>query len=108
VNLGQFRIILFFIYSYSIIMVYMSGGKAARNQASIINRANCGGPKKAGLMGFIGGIGTGGISPGQSRRFCPSNSCNNRDMNTLFGLKCVGNFSNPSQSTARMAARGMF
>ena len=89
-------------------MVYMSGGKAARNQASIINRANCGGPKKAGLMGFIGGIGTGGISPGQSRRFCPSNSCNNRDMNTLFGLKCTGNFSNPSQSTARMAARGMF
>ena len=31
-------------------MVYMSGGKAARNQASIVNRTNnCGGPKKAGL-----------------------------------------------------------
>ena len=89
-------------------MVYMSGGKAARNQASIINRANCGGPKKGGLMGFIGGIGTGGISPGQSRRFCPSNSCNNRDMNTQFGLRCVGNYSNPSQSVARMAQRGMF
>ena len=37
-------------------MVYMSGGKAARNQASIINRATCGGPKKGGLMGFIGGV----------------------------------------------------
>ncbi len=31
-------------------MVYMSGGKAARNQASIVNRTNvCGGSKKAGL-----------------------------------------------------------
>lgn len=31
-------------------MVYMSGGKAARNQASIVNRTNtCGGLKKAGL-----------------------------------------------------------
>jgi hypothetical protein len=31
-------------------MVYMSGGKAARNQASIVNRTNtCGGNKKAGL-----------------------------------------------------------
>lgn len=31
-------------------MVYMSGGKNARNAASIVNRTNvCGGPKKAGL-----------------------------------------------------------
>ena len=32
-------------------MVYMSGGKAARNQASIVNRTNVcgGGAKKAGL-----------------------------------------------------------
>lgn len=31
-------------------MVYMSGSKSARNQASIVNRTNvCGGPKKAGL-----------------------------------------------------------
>ena len=30
--------------------VYMSGSKAARNQASIVNRTNvCGGNKKAGL-----------------------------------------------------------
>lgn len=36
-------------------MVYMSGGKAARNQASIVNRTNvCGGPKKAGLAPSIG------------------------------------------------------
>jgi len=33
----------------------MSGGKAARNQASIVNRTNvCGGPKKAGLAPSIG------------------------------------------------------
>jgi hypothetical protein len=32
-------------------MVYMSGSKAARNQASIVNRTNvCGGPKKAGIV----------------------------------------------------------
>jgi hypothetical protein len=31
-------------------MVYMSGSKAARNQASIVNRTNiCGGNKKGGL-----------------------------------------------------------
>ncbi len=36
-------------------MVYMSGGKAARNQASIVNRTNvCGGPKKAGLAPRVG------------------------------------------------------
>ena len=89
-------------------MVYMSGGKAARNAASITNRANCGGNKKGGLMGGIGSVGTGGISQRQSRRFCGINSCNNRDMNTMFGLKCVGNFSNPSQSVAKKASRGMF
>ena len=30
-------------------MVYMSGSKAARNQASIVNRPTCGGNKKAGI-----------------------------------------------------------
>ena len=89
-------------------MVYMSGGKAARNQASIVNRATCGGPKKGGLMGYIGGVGTGCVSQRQSRQFCGPNRCNNRDMNTMFGLKCVGNYSNPSQVKARMAQRGMF
>ena len=33
----------------------MSAGKAARNQASIVNRTNtCGGPKKAGIVPRIG------------------------------------------------------
>ena len=86
----------------------MSGGKAARNAASITNSATCGGDKKGGRMGSIGGVGIGGISTRNSRRFCGPNRCNNRDMNTLFGLKCVGNFSNPSQVRTRMAQRGMF
>jgi hypothetical protein len=35
-------------------MVYMSGSKASRNAASITNRPNCGGNKKAGLAPRIG------------------------------------------------------
>lgn len=33
-------------------MVLMSAGKAARNQASIVNRPTCGGNKKSGLIGY--------------------------------------------------------
>ena len=35
-------------------MVYMSGGKMARNAASIVNRANCGGNKKGGIAPRVG------------------------------------------------------
>jgi len=36
-------------------MVYMSGSKAARNSASLVNRTNvCGGVKKAGLAPTVG------------------------------------------------------
>ena len=36
-------------------MVYMSGGRSARNAASICNRTNvCGGMKKAGLAPTVG------------------------------------------------------
>ncbi len=36
-------------------MVYMSGSRSARNQASIVNRTNvCGGMKKAGIVSRIG------------------------------------------------------
>ena len=35
-------------------MVYMSGSRNARNQASIINRPTCGGNKKAGLAPRVG------------------------------------------------------
>lgn len=89
-------------------MVLYSAGKAARNAASIMNRANCGGPKKAGLMGYIGGVGIGGVSQSQRRRFCgPLGTCS-VDMNTVFRTKCTGNYTNPSQSTYRRAVRGLF
>ena len=35
-------------------MVNMNASKNARNAASIINRQNCGGPKKAGLVSKTG------------------------------------------------------
>jgi hypothetical protein len=35
-------------------MVLMNAGKAARNQASIMNRPNCGGNKKGGLGPRVG------------------------------------------------------
>jgi hypothetical protein len=35
-------------------MVLMNAGRNARNVASIVNRPNCGGPKKAGIAPRIG------------------------------------------------------
>ena len=35
-------------------MVLMNAAKAARNQASLVNRPTCGGPKKAGIVPRIG------------------------------------------------------
>ncbi len=35
-------------------MVYMSGSRNARNQASIVNRPTCGGVKKAGTAPRVG------------------------------------------------------
>jgi hypothetical protein len=35
-------------------MVLMNAGKAARNQASIVNRPTCGGSKKAGIAPRVG------------------------------------------------------
>ena len=76
-------------------MVLYNAGKMARNAASIINRPTCGGNKKGGLaptIGWFNGMTT-----------LPSN----RATNTQFGLLCVGNYSNPSQQTARRARMGM-
>jgi hypothetical protein len=73
-------------------MVYNSGGKMARHQASIINRPTCGGPKKAGLAPTIG-------------VFMTSNPNLIGATNTQLGLMCVGNFSNPSQSALRAIRR---
>lgn len=71
----------------------MSGSRAARNQASIVNRTNvCGGPKKGGLAPTIGA-------------FIDSNPNLIRGTNTQYGLVCVGNFTNPSQSALRAIRR---
>jgi hypothetical protein len=77
-------------------MVLMNGSKAARNQASIVNRTNiCGGVKKGGLASRIGVLSA-------------NLQAYNNATNTQFGLVCKGNFSNPSQSTYRRAVRGLF
>jgi hypothetical protein len=59
-------------------MVLMSAGKAARNQASIVNRTNvCGGPKKAGLAPRVGWYLTSNVNligaPQTIPRFCIPN-----------------------------------
>ena len=59
-------------------MVYMSGSKAARNAASIVNRQNiCGGSKKAGLAPRVGWYLTSNVNligaPQTIPRFCIPN-----------------------------------
>ena len=73
-------------------MVLSNGSKMARNQASIINRFTCGGPKKAGLAPSVG-------------NFISSNPNLTGAVNTQYGLLCIGNFSNPSQSALRAIRR---
>ena len=73
-------------------MVLSNGSKMARNQASIINRFTCGGPKKAGLAPSVG-------------NFISSNPSLIGAVNTQYGLLCIGNFSNPSQSALRAIRR---
>lgn len=74
-------------------MVLMSGSRSARNQASIVNRTNtCGGSKKGGLAPTIG-------------TFMSSNPNLIGATNTQYGLVCIGNFSNPSQSALRAIRR---
>jgi len=74
-------------------MVYMSGSRSARNQASIVNRTNvCGGNKKGGLAPSVGW-------------FLYSNPNLIGATNTRYGLVCTGNFTNPSQSALRAIRR---
>ncbi len=70
----------------------MNSSKAARNQASIVNRPTCGGPKKSGLAPTVG-------------LFLASNPNLIGATNTQFGLVCRGNFTNPSQSALRAIRR---
>ena len=73
-------------------MVYYSGSRMARNAASITNRPTCGGNKKAGLAPTIGA-------------FVSSNPNLIGATNTQYGLVCMGNYSNPSQSALRAIRR---
>jgi len=73
-------------------MVYMSGSRMARNAASITNRPTCGGNKKAGLAPTVGA-------------FISSNPNLIGATNTQYGLVCIGNYSNPSQSALRAIRR---
>lgn len=75
-------------------MVYMSGSRAARNAASICNRTNVcgGGTKKGGLAPTVG-------------LYLSSNPNLIGATNTQYGLVCMGNFTNPSQSAWRAIRR---
>ena len=74
-------------------MVYMSGSRSARNQASIVNRTNnCGGNKKSGLAPTIG-------------HFLTSNPNMIGATNTQFGLRCIPNMSIQTQQYGYRATR---
>jgi hypothetical protein len=73
-------------------MVLMNAAKAARNQASLVNRPTCGGNSKGGLAPSVGA-------------YISSNPNMIGATNTQFGLVCVGNYSNPSQSALRAIRR---
>ena len=73
-------------------MVYMSGSKAARNQASIVNRPTCGGNKKAGIASRQG-------------FFMQSNPSLRRAPQSL-PLICVPNFTIQTQSYGYRATIG--
>ena len=70
----------------------MNAPRVVRNIQSLTNRANCGGPNKAGLAPSVGW-------------FLTSNPNLIGATNTQFGLVCRGNYSNASQSALRAIRR---
>ena len=75
-------------------MVYMSGSRSARNQASIVNRTNvCGGNKKGGIAPSIGW-------------YLSSNPNLIGGTNTQYGLKCIPNLTIQTQSYGYRATIG--
>ena len=73
----------------------MNAGKNARHASSIVSRTNiCGGPKKGGLASSIGVLSA-------------NLTAYNNATQTQFALKCVGNYTNPSQVTARAVRVGL-
>ena len=74
-------------------MVLSNGPKVVRNISSLVNRTDrCGGPKKGGLAPSVGA-------------YISSNPNMIGATNTQYGLLCVGNYSNPSQSALRAIRR---
>lgn len=74
-------------------MVYMSGSKASRNAASIVNRTNvCGGIKKGGLAPSVGW-------------YLSSNPNLIGASNTQFGLMCIPNRTIQTQQYGYRATR---
>ena len=74
-------------------MVYMSGSKASRNAASIVNRTNtCGGMKKGGLAPSVGW-------------YLSSNPNLIGASNTQFGLLCIPNRTIQTQQYGYRATR---
>jgi hypothetical protein len=73
-------------------MVYMSGSRNARNQASIINRPTCGGNSKGGLTPRIGW-------------YMSSNPSMIGATNTQFGLVCIPNRTIQTQKYGVQATR---
>lgn len=72
----------------------MSGSKASRNQASIVNRTNiCGGSKKGGLAPSVGW-------------YLSSNPNLIGATNTQFGLRCIPNRTIQTQSYGYRATIG--
>lgn len=75
-------------------MVLMNSSKAARNQASIVNRTNiCGGMKKGGLAPSVG-------------LYLPSNPNLIGATNTQYGLRCIPNMTIQTQSYGYRATIG--
>ena len=75
-------------------MVYMSGGRMARHQASIVARRNvCGGPKKAGLAPQVGW-------------FLSSNPNMIRAINSKPNLLCIPNLTIQTQKYGYRATIG--
>ncbi len=74
-------------------MVLSNASKAARHQASIINRTNiCGGNKKGGLTPRVG-------------LYLPSNPSLRGATNTQFGLFCIPNRTITTQKYGVQATR---
>lgn len=71
----------------------MSGSAMARNQASIVNRPTCGGPKKGGLAPSIG-------------MFMDSNPNLIGATNTQYGLTCRPNLTIQTQKYGYRATIG--